>query len=362
METNAPIRAAVVGAGTITRLAHVPYAQRLPGVEVVAICDVNRARAQAVADEFQVPYAFDDYYEMLARFGSELDAVTISTPNVFHAPMTIAALEAGLHVLCEKPMATTAADAVAMAEAARRANRLLTIGTHYRYRGPVQTLKQLVDAGMLGDIYRARVTMTRRAGIPGYGSWFTRRELAGAGVLFDMGVHALDLGLWLMGFPRVQVVQGVTADVMGRRRRGLGTWGADIHTEAGYFDVDDLASIMVRLANNATLLVEVAWAGYDLPSDTLTLLGTEAGARVVYGSTRQESEFRLFVDLPSGPAEIRPDFPWPESSYSILIANFFEAIRSGGPSPIPLEQSVEVTKILEATLRSAETGHEVSFE
>lgn len=335
-------------------------AQRVPGVEVLAICDINGDRARAVANEFHLPFAFTDFREMLAQLRPQLDAVQISSPNVYHAQMSIDALEAGLHVLCEKPMATTASAAAAMVEAARRANRLLTIGTHFRYRGPIQTLKSLITAGTLGEIYYARSTMTRRAGIPGYGSWFTSRELAGAGALFDVGVHALDLGLYLMGFPRPRLVQGATYDVMGRRGRGLGTWGSDISRGGGRFDVDDLASFMVRFENRTTLLVEAGWASYDLSLESLTLLGTEGGARLIYGHNRAETDLRLFVDLPSGPAEIRPDYSWPDSTYGVLIEAFFEAIRTGGPSPIPLEESLVVTEILDAALRSAESGHEVT--
>jgi len=177
--------------------------------------------------------------------------------------------------------------------------------------------------------------MTRRAGIPGYGSWFTNRELAGAGALFDMGVHALDLGLYVMGFPRPLVVQGATYDVMGRRGRGLGRWGADIIPGAGRFDVDDLASLMVHLEGAATLIVEAGWASYDLSVDSLTLLGTEAGARLIYGPNRGETDLRLFVDLPSGPAEIHPDYPWVESTYGELIAAFSQRFAPAAHRPSP---------------------------
>jgi predicted dehydrogenase len=359
--TLKPIRVAVIGAGAIARYAHVPHSQAVPGVEVVAICDVNEARAQELAQEFQVPYTFTSGDELLQKLGPDLDAVTICTPNVYHAPMTIAALQAGLHVMCEKPMATNSADASAMLAAAQQYNRILTIGTHYRYRGPIVALRKLVAAGQLGDIYYAKASWTRRSGIPGFGSWFTNRDLAGAGVIYDLGVHVIDLALHVMGYPRPVSVKGITYDAMGRRGRGLGGWGADISQTGGRFDVDDLASAMIHFDNGATLIVDASWAGYSPNDDYLYFLGTEGGAHLVDSGHRDNAQFRLFIDLPSGPAEVRPEFRVSPGTYGELFRDFYHAIRTDSPPPVDPAELLVTTQILDAVLQSARSGREVIF-
>ena len=168
------VKVAVVGAGGIARQAHVSNYVQIPGVELVGLCDIDGERAQALADEFNVPKVFTDYKDLLKE---DLDAISICTPNVYHAPVALAALGRGVHVLCEKPMATTAADARAMAKAARKAKRILMVAHQSRFRNESQTLKKFIDRGRLGDIFYARAGYVRRRGIPGAGSWFTTKAL-----------------------------------------------------------------------------------------------------------------------------------------------------------------------------------------
>ena len=272
-----PLRIGIVGAGAIATLGHIPGFQRLPDVHVAAICDKNVARARTIAAQFKIPDVYEDYQDLLAD--ASLDAITVAVPNALHAPVTLAALDAGKHVLCEKPLATTVADGQAMVAAAARAGRLLALNMHQRLRPEMSALRGAVADGRLGKIGYSKARWFRRSGIPGFGSWFTQRELAGGGVLMDIGVHMLDLAMWLLGFPKVLAVRGETQAIHGSRGRGLGRWGVD-HITGGTFDVEDFAAVHLRLADGGLLTVEVSWALYGRDEERVQLFGDEGGADV----------------------------------------------------------------------------------
>lgn len=369
--STTPLRVAIAGAGFITSRGHIPPLQRHPDTNVVALVDVNAQRAADVAAQFDIPATFTDYDAMLTRIRPDL--VIICTPNVFHAPMTLAALEAGAHVLCEKPMALTVADAQAMITTARRTGRVLSIGLHNRFRPEMDTLKQLVDAGQLGNIYYGKVTLLRRRGIPGYGSWFTNRDLAGGGALMDIGVHMVDLALWLMGNPKPVSVMGVTYSEFGPRRRGLGGWGVDAPTpttaipDNARFDVDDLAAGLVRFDNCATLMVDVSWAGYSGSEERLQLLGTEGGAEVFTPdrAPATQTPLKLYHDLAGRPTEtypVIPAAPQGEGAMWQQLSTLVKAIRDNTSLRVTPEQVLDVTKILVGLQESAKMGRSVEIE
>ncbi len=255
---------------------------------------------RSVAKDTGIPQAFTDYREMLEKV--QPDITVVATPNIFHKPMTLAALEAGSHVLCEKPLALTYADAKEMMDFAAEKGKILTVGTHYRYSAPMQAAKAHVDAGFFGEIYAARTVWQRRAGIPGYGSWFTNRDLAGGGSLLDIGVHALDRVLYLMGYPEAVSVTGASYDKLGKLGVGLGGWGLDISKPgAGVrYDVDDLTWAFVRFANGVSLIFQVAWASHLPEQFFAEVYGTKGGANVtnregrrpVYGAERAAGAHR----------------------------------------------------------------------
>ena len=218
MTTSSPLwRVAIVGAGAIVHYAHGPGFQRLANAEIAAVCDVNESRARLRAEEIGAAEVFTDYQEMLRSVRP--DIVVIATPNVFHKPMTLAALKAGAHVLCEKPLALTYADAEEMYEEAERRQRVLTVGTHFRFTPAMQAARRQMEAGFFGRIYAARTVWQRRSGIPGYGSWFTNRDLAGGGVLLDLGVHTLGSCALSHGLP-------ACGDGVGRHVCRAGSAGA----------------------------------------------------------------------------------------------------------------------------------------
>ncbi|HIQ04952.1 MAG TPA: Gfo/Idh/MocA family oxidoreductase [Anaerolineae bacterium] len=359
MVEKTQLNTGIIGAGFIATRGHIPGYQRLPGVQVLAICDVDEARARSVAEEFHIPHVFTNYHDLLAM--DEIDIVSVCPPNRFHAEMSIAALEAGKHVLCDKPMAMNAAEARQMVAAAERSGNFLTLGLHNRYHPEVQVLKRIVDGGTLGEIYYAKASLLRRTGIPGYGSWFTNKDLAGAGALFDIGVHILDLALYIIGHRLPVSVSGATFAKMGTRQRGLGNWGIEIHREGqARFDVDDLATAFMRFDDGAVLIVDTSWAGYARSEERLQFWGTEGGAEISSLWADEGAPLRLQLDLNGLPTEARPAVPRASvGSYFAAIEEFVNCVREGRQPPITPQQGLTVTQILDAILESASTGREV---
>jgi predicted dehydrogenase len=327
-------------------------------VETVALCDVNEARAKSAAAEAKIPHAYTDYKKLLAK--EKPDITVVATPNVFHTPMSLAALEAGSHVLCEKPVALTYADAKAMFAKAAEVGKTLTVGTHYRWSTPMRAAKANVDAGFFGEIYAARTVWQRRSGIPGYGSWFTNKDLAGGGSLLDIGVHALDRALFLMGFPQPVTVSGMSYAKFGPRGLGLGGWGSDILPRdvisSGRYDVDDLSWAFVRFANGVALQFQVAWAQHLAEQFFTEIYGTNGAA-----SVGNRDSVELYTTLNGQQAKVQLEVPNdPVGSYPRLVENFVHYL-DGDPSAeiVTPEQALTAIKIVDGIIRSAAAGKEV---
>src|SRR5690625_3423648 len=216
------LKIGIIGAGGIATGAHIPaYLKCSDRVEIISVADIHKQKAEDCAEKFSIPYAFDNYEDMLTEL--TLDAVSICTPNKFHCSATLKALEAGCHVLCEKPPAMSYEEALIMETAAKKVGKILTYGFHYRYTPEVMALKRFIEGNELGDIYTARVTAMRRRGIPGWGV-FTNKELQGGGALIDIGVHMLDVALYLMGYPEPDTVLASTYQKIGNKK-GVGLSG-----------------------------------------------------------------------------------------------------------------------------------------
>jgi predicted dehydrogenase len=352
-------RVAFIGAGAIIQRGHIPNFQRLPNITTVAVCDVNAERAQAVAQEKGIANVYTDYEKMLAK--TKPDITVIATPNVFHKPMSLAALEAGSQVLCEKPLALTYADALAMFEKAAEKGLVLTVGTHYRFSPPMQVAKAHVDSGFFGDIYAARTIWQRRSGIPGYGSWFTNKDLAGGGGLLDIGVHALDRALYLMNYPQPVTVTGALFSKFGPRGMGLGGWGSDILRPSAdaRCDVDDLAWGFVRFDTGAVLQFQVAWAVHYPEQFYTELFGEEGGAHI---GNRDNVE--LYTSLHGQQVKIQAEVPQdPVGSYARLVENFVRYLEGDAAADIVTpRQALTSVRIVDAIFRSAESGREIAIQ
>ncbi len=355
---TAPVRIGLIGAGAVITHGHIPGFQSAPGTTINAICDTNLDRARATADQFGIPNAYGSYEELLKH--GEIDAVSIGVPNAFHAPAAMAAIAAGKHVLCEKPLATSLADGEAMVAAAERAGVILAVNMSNRPRTEVKMLRTAVADGKFGQIRYAYGRLLRRTGIPGYGSWFTRREMSGGGALMDIGVHMIDMVMWILGFPEVVAVRGETQAVHGPQQRGLGSWGMD-HIPGGKFDVDDFAAMHLRLANGGLVTIEVSWAIYARNEERFQIIGDQGGADFFPDMYGADKPMRLYRDEDGVPIEIIPTIPKTNGpgAWAQGLHCFVDAVRGKGEPMATGHDGLAILRLLDATNRSASEGHEV---
>lgn len=357
--TTKQYRVAMIGAGTVVRVGHIPNFQAIPHVSVEAICDVNSERVTEMAAANGIPHSFTDYEVMLREV--KPDITVIATPNIFHHPMTMAALNAGSHVLCEKPLALTYAHAKEMMDLAAEKGLTVNVGSHYRWSDAIRAAKKQGDAGFYGEIYAARSIWHRRSGIPGFGSWFTRNSLAGGGSLLDIGIHALDRALFIMGYPKPVTVSGVTFSKLGTQGIGLGGWGSDIFkpTDNTVFDVDDLSWALVRFDDGKALQLQVSWAVNNAQQFVTEIYGTKGGA-----SVGDQAQVTLYSVLNGQQADIELDVPRSgTSSYQHLVQNFVRYLDGDTTAEIITpEQALTSVKIIEGVLRSATEGREIRMD
>jgi predicted dehydrogenase len=322
----------------------------VPFAEVAALADASlEALARGAA---AVPAAgrHDDWRDLVAR--PDLDVIDVCTPNALHAPVALAALRSGKHVLCEKPLATTAAEVAALADAARASGRVLMAAQQLRYDRAAAQLKGLIDAGMLGEVYYARAQWLRRRLLPARPT-FTERRLSGGGPAFDIGVHVLDLACWFMGWPEPVSVSAGAGTFLARRADLTGEWG---EWDRDRLDVEDFAAGFVRFANGAVVTLETSWLAFQPERETVKVqcYGTRGGLvwpdGVLSGETgRAPWDLRLADGSRNAP-------------HHDEIRAFAEAVRDGRPSPVPVAESLNGIRILEALYRSSELRREVTLE
>ncbi|WP_226671228.1 Gfo/Idh/MocA family protein [Metabacillus litoralis] len=266
------LRIGFIGVGGIAQGRHIPAFQTFSDdCEITAVSDVNKDRAQEVADKFTIKHVFAEYKDMFQH----VDAVCICTPNKFHAEMTIAALEAGVHVLCEKPMALSAEECEKMLDASKETNKVLAIAYHYRFMKNAQAAKKMMQE--VGTPLVTRVQALRRRKVPGWGV-FTNKTLQGGGSLIDYGCHLLDLAIWLMGSPKHIDVHGSTYNVLSKTPNSVNQWGSFDHET---FDVDDHVTAYIKFENGASLLLETSWAANILDDqEHVSISGVEGGLSV----------------------------------------------------------------------------------
>ena len=340
------VRLCIVGFGGMGQ-GMVRRAQNVAGVAAVAAVEVREEGRKRAETEFKLK-TYETLEQMLEA--NVADSVYIATPNKLHSEQAIKCLKAGLHVFCEKPMAMNAAEGERMIAAARKHRRKLTFNLSYRATGPARALKNAVDEGLLGDIYFARTGWLRNRGIPWKG-WFNDKALSGGGPLIDLGVHRIDLALWLMGYPRPVSVTGAAYDTLGKA----------IAARLGRpYTVEDLAAGFVRFENGASLSLEASWAtNSEWREDMYTYVyGTRAGGvhRSIGG--RYEFECRLWGETAGTYAEtILQPVHAPDH-----LEGFVRAIREDGPVPVDPEDILKVQHIIDALYRSAETGAEVKLK
>ncbi len=352
------LRVGVVGLGYAGE-QHLKNFARMPNVEAVALAGLEEERLRELGERYGVHELHRSWEELVAR--DDLDVVSIGAPNHLHAPIAVAALEGGRHVLCEKPLARTGAEAAGIVEAARRADRAVHIAFTQRERGDVQALKRHIDEGNLGRIYHAKATWMRRNGIPGMGGWFTSKEMAGGGPLIDLGVHMVDMALFLMGDPTVESVSCATYAELGPQGRG-GWVGNGLMTGENPYEVEDLATAFIRLSGGATLNLETGWAVYRESSDDfgVTLYGTDGGAEMKVRNYGTADTVRIYTDVAGVPAVVAPEIEPREGHYAV-VRRFVEAIRGGDWKGQYGEDGLDRARIIDACYASALEGREVSL-
>jgi predicted dehydrogenase len=352
MANNRTWKIGMIGAGGISE-AHLEAIREEPRAEVVAIADVYREMAEFRAKRHNIPHVFTDYKNMLEQ--ADLDAVIICVPNYLHAEAAKDALAAGKHILCEKPMAMNVQEAEEMIEAAKRADKILMVGQNNRFRSDSRYVKRLLDEGKLGHVYHAKTGWVRRYGIPGWGSWFTRKEMAGGGPLIDIGVHMLDLTLWLVGHPKPVSVLGQTYAQFGPQKRGLSGWGRI--DENGHFNVEDMAVAMITFENGFTLNLDASWASHiEKENVFLQLYGSEGGTSLHL----LENRLTLYHELNGAPAttDLAPEI---EKERVLLFRNFIDSIEGTAAPVCTPEQALYINRLIDAIYVSAQTGEAVKL-
>ncbi|WP_334078169.1 Gfo/Idh/MocA family oxidoreductase [Paenibacillus sanfengchensis] len=352
-------RVGIIGCGGIANGKHLPSLSKLTNVELTAFCDIVPERAEEAAAKYGSEGAkvYSDYREMLKE--EQLDIVHVLTPNDSHAEISIAALEAGNHVMCEKPMAKSAADARKMVEAAKRTGKKLTIGYNNRFRPDSLYLKKLCEAGKLGQIYYAKAHAIRRRAVPTWGV-FLDEEKQGGGPLIDIGTHALDLTLWMMDNYKPKVVLGTKYHELSQRENAANAWGP---WDPKKFTVEDSAFGMIVMENGATIVLESSWALNSLEVDEskCSLSGTEAGADMKNGLRINGEEFgRLYtkeIDLGAGGVAFYDGKA--ENAADTEMRSWIEAVDKDLEPVVTPEQACVVSEILEAIYESARTGKAV---
>jgi predicted dehydrogenase len=356
------LRVGVIGLGWAGQQHMAGYAE-IADVDLVALAGMETESLQRLGDEYGVPeeHRYPSWQDLVDH--GQVDALSIAAPTTLHAPIAVTALDAGMHVLSEKPMAENADAARLMVEAAERNDRVLDVSFNHRKRGHVKILKKIIDAGLLGRIYYAKVGWLRREGIPGLGSWFTRRATAGGGPLMDLGVHMLDIALYLLGEPAVRAVTAATYAEFGPRGKGSSGSPDKTGVEPGAFDVEDLSTAFLRLQDGGTLLLESSWAQW-IPKDRcyVTMYGSDGGASIKWGAPDDPHRtLSIWTEKEGIPATLHPAIP-PDGRHAESVRDFIAKVRSGDYSNHRGKQALARAVVIDACYASAEKGAEIILE
>ena len=348
------IKVGIIGTGGISNCHFTGYKSR-NDVDVVACCDIDFEKAKKYAEEKGIPHAYPSYDEMLKN--EKLDAVSVTTWNAAHKCATIAALNAGVNVICEKPMAMNAAEAREMAETAKKSGKLLMVGFVRRYGNDAAVVKKFIDAGQLGEIYYAKATYLRRNGCPG--RWLGDKEYSGGGPLIDLGVHVMDLVRYLAGSPKPVSAYGFTFDKLGYgRAEGGQSW---IGSESGIdfkYNVEDFAGAIIKFDNGLTMSLESSF-NLNIKNDVgnIELFGTKSGCKL-------DPSVELFSDMAGMLVDIKP-FGSTALNFNGLFENeighFIDCVKGEKQCISPAEDGVVLMQMIDAIYESARTGKVVEI-
>ena len=356
------LRIGIIGCG-IAKFHLEGFAQE-PRARVVAIAGLDTDRCVQLAKKYDIPEIYSDYQELLDK--GDVDAITVAVPNNLHLPIAMAAIEAGKPILMEKPLARNAIEGAEMVEAARAAGVSLSIIFNRRTRQDMQIIRQHIADGGLGEIYHAKAFWLRRSRIPGLGSWFTKKELAGGGPLIDLGVHVLDMALFLMDNPRVIAVSAATYAKIGSQGKGQWSEGRFARAESPRFEVEDMATAFLRLDGGRTLQLDVSWALYTTAVDDfgVTLYGDRGGAELYVADYSSTKTLTFIGNVGGAEAITLPDFSGEINSkgHADIIHDWIDGLLGGDRSAPSGEEGLDRTRIIDAIYASAEQGREIRLD
>ncbi|TQQ79208.1 Gfo/Idh/MocA family oxidoreductase [Halonotius terrestris] len=349
-----PVRVGIVGLGGIGH----HHADRLEehGADLVGGVDIDAEARQEFSEEWNVP-TYSDIDDIL----TEIDALFVTTPNKYHEDYATAGLNAGLDVLLEKPVAHTLDSAERIADSAAASDGFCMVGFNNRFAAPVEVATAYRDEGRFGDITHVEANYVRRRGIPGRGSWFTSKEVAGGGALIDIGVHAIDLALHFLDFPTITEVSATTRAQFGTREDYgyLYMWGDDEGPEA--FDVEDSASAFLRAEDGRTVSLEVAWAANRPRTDEFVLRGSDGGA--IYD--RKSEELTIYESGSAGSDHLTETAVDTADNNTHLteVGYFLEHVAADEvPERNTISEGLAVQRVIDAIYRSAEDGRAVELD
>jgi predicted dehydrogenase len=343
-------RVGAIGTGGIFRGPHAAGWKAIPEAQIVAVCDVNIERAKAIAKDLNAEHVFSDYRDLVKL---DLDAVDICTPNKVHTPAVLAALAAGKHVLCEKPLAVSTKEVRTMGALADKKKLKLMTAQHQRFTASAQAVKSWADAGNLGPVYHARVKAMRRAWLP-VAPGFIDEKLSGGGPCMDIGVHALDACLWIMGFPKPVRATGTSKVNFAKTHKIPGMWG---EWDRKLFSVEDFAAGFVHFDNGATMTLEASWLGHQQENEDMSfqLFGMEGGVKWPSGEYASVAGRSFVQGTLTHPCRV-------ESAHGAEIKAFYDCVVNHKPSPVPWTETIKVIGILEAVYESQQKGKEVTVK
>ncbi len=326
----------VIGLGGVAQLVHLPNLSKLPNVELTAVAEINRNRLNTISDKFNIKQRYSNHHDLLAK--SDVDAVVIATPTNTHKEISIDCLKAGKHVLVEKPLARKYSEAKEILDVAKKSKKILMVGMNLRYRPDTMLLRSLINANEIGDPFYIKCGWIRKQSSSE--KWFTKREESGGGVIIDLGIHLLDLSLWLLNYPEIESV--ATKNFYHNTK-----------------SVEDTSISCIKCKNNAVINLEVSWS---LPVEKdhfyLDIFGTKGSF--------SSNPFRLYKKIENDYINLTPtqaDNPTAlfKKSYLNELKSFIGAIKGLNPVFSPAEEAVHRMKIVEAMYESANKNSEIKI-
>lgn len=336
------IRAGVVGGGWPS-WQHMKGYKKLDNVELVSLCDANEDRLNTIANEFGVNGRYVSLEKMLEN--EELDVLSVCTPNFLHAEMAINAMKHGVNVLCEKPMASKLEDAQRMVEVQKATGKVLMIAHQRRFGSEAQYLKKMISNGEFGRIYFTRAWWIRRLGIPGLGGWFTQKSKSGGGALVDIGVHVLDLALWLMNFPEPMDIASSWGSRFGVYGRGSGNYESGRVINSTGFDVDDYAFAHINFSDGNSLQLQCSWAGHIKEDDVnIEIWGEKCGARLY--------PLQIFSEHNGIPVDSFPKLN-ESNPFDEEMRVFIESVQNGYCTKCSAEECIKTIELIDKIYKAS---------